>query len=166
MATPTYDLLDSTTLASSASSVTFTNIDQSYGDLVLVMSPISDTGYGETQIALNFNGDTGSNYAWVRMGGTGSTTVSSDNSSATFVYASGGTGPVEAGGGIWISQIMDYSATDKHKSVLSRSNRADEATYAIASRWANTSAVTSITIGYPSDQYAAGSSFYLYGISK
>ena len=67
-----------------------------------------------------------------------------------------------------ILQIQDYSATDKHKSYLYRSGGATDTnygTYAAAGRWANTSAITTITIA-PSGSYTllAGSTFALFGI--
>jgi hypothetical protein len=44
-------------------------------------------------------------------------------------------------------QIMDYSATDKHKTVLFESGSGvDAELYVSAGRWASTSAVTSVTL--------------------
>jgi hypothetical protein len=60
--------------------------------------------------------------------------------------------------------VMDSSATDKHKTILQRSNRAGANVQAQAHRWANTSAVTSITALVPGGSFASSSKFYLYGI--
>jgi hypothetical protein len=62
-----------------------------------------------------------------------------------------------------IFQIMDYSATDKHKTILYRYDR-DTLTRADASRWANTSAITTIEWDIQGQTFAAGSTFSLYGI--
>ena len=55
MATPTYTLIDSTTLTSSASSVTFSSISATgKGDLVLVSNVIVANGY-EAGVAILFD---------------------------------------------------------------------------------------------------------------
>ena len=167
----TYDLLDSLTLSSSASSVTFSSIDQSYRDLVLVCS-VRSSNANSMIMLLRMNGDSGSNYKWVNMEG--------DGSNATSVTDFAGSGQQS----IWLSandqtangstpntvivQFMDFSATNKHKTILQRSNNAATSggTYAGAGRWANTAAVTSITLldfyGY---SFISGSTFYLYGVA-
>ena len=160
MATPTYDLLDSTTLTSSASSVTFSSISQDYRDLVLVFDAKTELYAGLWPIY--FNSDTtASNYNRVFMRGDGSSTSSQTSNTSTF-YS------VNTVNGQNIMQIMDYSATDKHKTVLTRSNLPDSYVYAIAGRWANTSAITSITLetGYVESPWATGSTFHLYGIAS
>ena len=157
MATPTYDLLDSTTLASSASSVTFTNIDQSYGDLVLVVEGATSQ---DTNGRVSFNGDSANNYRRIRMRGNGSSTntgISVDNELVEQIGTLGFFSKIE---------IMDYSATDKHKSVLVRSNKDTSLVYAFAARWANTSAITSLEFYPTAGTLDSGSTFYLYGIAK
>jgi len=163
MATPTYDLLESVTLASLASSVTFSSIDQSYGDLILVMNPIASS-VGITPYT-RLNGDTGGNYNWVRMTGSGSSTESSAQASRTsfdFSYPGGRNDSST----LFIQQFMDFSATDKHTTVLARHNNPSDAVAAYAGRWANTSAVTSLTIFASFSDFAAGATFNLYGIAK
>ena len=157
----TYDLLDSTTLASSASSVTFSSISQDYRDLILVVE-----GNGTNSVDFNFrlNSDTGSNYAYVRMRGNGSTAASSSNSSSTFIGAIV-TGADATNRGMAVFQVLDYSATDKHKTALLRVDNAGLNTAAAAGRWASTSAVTSITAITFTNQFASGMSLYLYGIA-
>ncbi len=73
MATPTYHLIDSTVLSSSASSVTFSSISQDYRDLILVATGTTSTA---TYRAVQLNGDTGSNYSYVNAAGDGSATNS------------------------------------------------------------------------------------------
>ncbi len=160
MATPTYDLLDSTTLASSASSVTFSSISQDYRDLIVAINASANAG----GVLITFNNDTGANYSRVTMGGNGSTTGSISNTGSNEVnivrYASFSGGLANA-----IVQVMDYSATDKHKTVLSRTNRASNGVDTIAARWANTSAINEIDIASVGS-FDAGSTFYLYGIAS
>jgi hypothetical protein len=60
---------------------------------------------------------------------------------------------------------MDYSATDKHKTVLSRYGNSSTEVDMAASRWADTSAINSIQILLAdAETYSAGSNFSLYGV--
>jgi len=156
MATPTYTLLDSTVLSSSAASVTFSSISQDFRDLVLVREFTSTSNhYAYAQ----FNGDTGSNYSWVTVQAQAS--LASGAGTSTAIFGALGFTTVA---GLDITQIMDYSATDKHKTVLQRSNNLSYVG-AAAYRWANTAAITSIaSISSSSNQFAAGSTFKLFGI--
>ena len=155
--TAMYKALATTTLSSSASSVTFGSIPQGYRDLILV---VDGTTSLVTNQDLQFNGDTGANYSYVIGSGTGSSTNSS-TTTTTYIRA----GRIDTTQSNQIIQIMDYSATDKHTTTLSRAN-ADEVRM-IAGRWADTSAVTSLTItAAPSGRtYDVGTTFSLYGIA-
>tara|TARA_R110000822_G_scaffold23423_1_gene72476 strand:- start:119 stop:616 length:498 start_codon:yes stop_codon:yes gene_type:complete len=163
MATPTYTLIDSVTLTTEAT-VTFTSIPQTFGDLVLVVNQSSPSGAKGTR--LFFNGDGGSNYSSVSMYATA--TVGSGFGSTSNLTVGGYNTASNVGVPMFsVSQIMDYSATDKHKSVLSRSNTptgSSNGVVAWAGRWANTSAITQIEIS--DGNWAVGSTFFLYGIAK
>ena len=162
MATPTYDLLASTTLTSSVTSVTFSSIDQSYGDLILVMNT---TGNSSSNTYLQFNGDTSSIYSYLSMYGNGSSSGSIGDSNVNRLYIQGGLGL--SGGFQAIYNLQDYSATNKHKTVLGRVSRASQWVTADTGRWASTSAIISILIGAAgSYTYPIGSTFNLYGVAK
>jgi hypothetical protein len=67
------------------------------------------------------------------------------------------------------SSFFDYSSTDKHKTVLSRSSvgsGANPGVSASAAIWSNTAAINSILVGTGSRDWAAGSTFNLYGVAK
>jgi hypothetical protein len=164
--TPTYVLLNQITLAAASSSVTFSSIPQNYEDLVIVLngSP-ADTAYPVN--ALRFNGDSGNNYSYVGMSGTGSGTGSGTNSSMGYASLGQayGTGPSTSSRFATVAQIFDYSEIDKHKTMLSRNNVSDAGTEAQVVRWASTSAITSISVITSSGAgYATGTTFSLYGI--
>ena len=162
MPTPTYTPLATVTLGSSASSVTFSSIPATYRDLVVVLSGTMNT-YDSS--AIRFNADSGSNYNYVFMFGNGSTT-GSISAANTFGYI----GDVSATTrGINIIQVMDYSATDKHKTYLSRANISDSSTNAIAGRWANTAAITSVQIlagATGTRTFSTGTTLNLFGIAS
>jgi hypothetical protein len=156
MPTPTYTPLATVTLGASASSVTFSSIPATYRDLILVAS---GTATSNGALLLRYNGDTGSNYSRVGMAGNGSSAASfsgTDTSVGLTLWQT-------TQGNIKI-QVMDYSATDKHTTGLSNGGLAGAEAVAIAHRWANTAAVTSITILHNSFQMAAGTTLSLYGV--
>jgi hypothetical protein len=157
MPTPTYDLIASNVLTSATATVTFSSLPSSYRDLVLVMDVVcSNNG----SALVRFNSDSGANYSRVRMLGDGSSAFSSASSGDTsFDGINTSTARIFAQ-----LQVMDYSASDKHKAMLCRTGRADAEVIALAARWANTSAITSMSITQNGGNFNSGSSFYLYAI--
>jgi hypothetical protein len=161
MPQPTYTALATVTLGASASSVTFSSIPATYRDLILVHNGTSSNASVNTVLA-RLNADTGSNFFQVAMNGDGSST-----SSFTFTgtgVSAGFTRSTELS--VNITQIMDYSATDKHKTALSRhNNSAVGAVRAAATRWANTAAVSSIVLVIDTGAtFSSGTTFSLYGV--
>jgi hypothetical protein len=160
--TATYRPLATVTLGSTTSSVTFSSIPATYRDLILVLSGRTSSG-GAMGVGMRFNSDTGSNYANVYMLGDGTSASSSFGSSDNRMdigFFSGTQGDST-------SQIMDYMATDKHKTTLNRYNITPTGTVGRAFRWANTAAVTSINVYNASangEVFAIGSTFNLYGV--
>jgi hypothetical protein len=159
MPTPTYTPLANLTLGSTASSVTFGSIPATYRDLIVVWNGTVTASGAQ----LRFNGDSTSNYSYVSMQGSAS---GAQSFSGTISFAlTTMTGYVSGNRGQVIAQIMDYSATDKHKTVLARhdGNNAAETT-ATASRWANTAAITSVVVVNTGGNFNSGSTFSLYGV--
>jgi hypothetical protein len=160
MPTPTYTPLATVTLGTATSSVTFSSIPATYRDLVVV---ITGTVTSNGNVFLRLNADSASNYSYVFMLGVGSGSGSSAAATTTSLLGGGfNTSSVSQS----IFQVMDYSATDKHKTALNRTDEPAQATYAWASRWANTAAVTSVLVGNQNGSFAAGSTFALYGIAS
>lgn len=158
MATPTYELISSQVLSTSAASVSFTSIPATYRDLVLV---VEASVTGGASAFLRFNSNSGSNYNYVLMRGNGSTATSSKANAQTELFIG-----YNFNKGLYKISIMDYSATDKHKSTISRTDNANQ-TEAFAGRWAITSAVSSITFTLSGgESWTSGSTFYLYGIAS
>lgn len=163
MPTPTYKPIANVTLGSSASSVTFSSISQAYRDLILIAT---GTGTGNVNLCARFNGDSGGNYYDVYGYGTGSSSVSSYDNAFDKFNISAAAYWSTSNPATTTLQLFDYSATDKHKVGLSRSNNANVAVDMQAARWANTAAVTSLSV-VPSNanSFAAGSTFALYGVA-
>ena len=154
---PAWVPLAEITLTSTDSEITFGSIPNTYRDLIVIGSFNGGTA---GTFSIRANGDTGTNYSRVWMlgsgSGSGNSGTSSNNAYRLFSY-----GANRATG---IAQIMDYSATDKHKTLLWRGNDASAEVIAIAGRWANTAAINSVTLFSDGGTFAIGSAFSLYGL--
>lgn len=151
--------LATTTLASASATVTFGGIPGGFRDLRLVINATVASGGGEVMY-WRLNSDTGANYNYVQMDGNGSTTSSTSSANQTIQEI----GRFYATPTVVTMDILDYSATDKHKTALSRTSGAANVVAALAARWASTAVVTSITLSTSGANFAAGSTFSLYGI--
>ena len=156
MPTPTYTALATRTLTGTAASVTFSSIPATYRDLIVVYQGSTSA---VASVIARVNGDSGNNYSLVRMIGNSAGAISSAATVSYFPMLYSGD-PQTA---FSVLQIMDYSATDKHKSALTRTAHTSQSVVeALASRWANTAAITSIAIS--GGTFSVGSTFSLYGV--
>jgi hypothetical protein len=165
--TATYIALATITLTSNDSEVLFSSIPSTYRDLVLVVTGATNEAATDSSVAMRINGDTGSNYSWIYAWGTGSAAASGASAdSRIFVGRLPGFSSASSPGTI-IIQTMDYSQTNKHKAVLTRSNNNVGVVAMHAGRWGNTAAVTSLGISrYDfASGLVTGSTLSLYGIN-
>jgi hypothetical protein len=153
MPTPTYTPLATVTLASATSTVSFSSIPSSYRDIILV---INGNASVNQFTGLRFNSDSGNNYSFVRLF---STSSSSDTRSYGLLTTGDSSLTLNA-----VAHIMDYSATDKHKTAVIRSNIPADNVAAQTFRWANTAAITSISVEAISTTWAVGTTINLYGV--
>ena len=160
--TVTYEKIATTTLGSAAATVTFSSISGSYTDLVLIIHGTNSASTDD--VALQFNGDTSTNYSRTFIEGTGSA-VSSGRSSS-LVAAVGGGYVASSANFNSIYNIMNYSNTTTYKTQISRGNNPTGNLYATVSLWRNTAAINSILIKWYSStgQYGVGTTLTLYGI--
>jgi hypothetical protein len=167
MPTPTYTPLATVTLGSAANSVTFSSIPATYRDLILVIRGSSSSN---SYVSARFNSDTGTNYGYVSM--IGANTAYSNSSTHDRIYLSDNEQKANA---LYLIQmsVMDYSATDKHKTALTRTNSQTAiltgpvetpAVYASAHRWANTAAITSVAVNNLTGNFNSSTTFNLYGV--
>jgi hypothetical protein len=165
--TNTYTPIASVTLSATASEVVFSGLPQTFRDIILVSSVRNQfSGTTNDSLDLTFNGDSTSSYSMVRMYGDGSSALSAVNASVTSLpigrLNEGNTtaGQFSAN----VIQIMDYSTTNKHKTVLGRANVPNQVVYATAGRWAKTEAINSIRISNPNAALSVDSTFTLFGV--
>jgi hypothetical protein len=151
---------------SSSTSVDFQNIPATMKDLIFVINAKSSDGSTERNLFYRINNDTTSgNYFGVSAYGfTSGSTSGTFNSTPDIMYMP------RSGDSFGVStlQIMDYSATDKHKTQLQRFNTEGsptDLTGMSAVRWANTAAINRVTFFTTSGAIAQGSTISLYGVA-
>lgn len=153
MPTATYTPLATITLGSSASSVTFSNIPNTYRDLILVVNGVA-SNTGDPTIKLN---NSSADFNWSQIIGTGSSIISNAVSNNSL-------GKYSTTRFNLIINLQDYAA-NKHKIILARSSAPGDDVRFIAMRWAQTTAVNSLTFGCAgSDTFSQSSTFALYGV--
>ena len=155
------------------SSITFGSggtIPQTYKHLQIRALMRSTASASADNARMRFNGDTGTNYRFHYLGGAGSGSgYAGDSGAAAFAYAglsAGGT-PVAGVMGASVIDILDYTSTNKNKTVRALSgtdNNGDGYIELDSSLWINTGAITSLSIFFSSANIAQYSHFALYGI--
>jgi hypothetical protein len=111
--------------------------------------------------AIRFNGDTSSSYNVIYVASNVTSATRLGVTGADFIYTVSG---LERA----VIQVMDYSATDKHKTMLATSSNNDYI-FMYANRWAKTEAVNSVTLlttdtsFNPTSSFTAGTTFSLFG---
>lgn len=173
MPTSTYEPIATTTLTGLQTTVTFTSIPGTYTDLRFVCSyKLGTSATGTNSFVRVGNGsiDTGSNYSYTYMIGTGSSTPSG---AATNSNNMGVTVDVTNYYPIYNWDFMNYANTTNHKMMILRQSAGSNQVAAGIYLWRSNSAINQISFtaadnsggssGTP-DQFAAGSTFTLYGI--
>jgi hypothetical protein len=120
---------------------------------------------------MNFNSDSGNNYAMHSLSGDGASASASATTSFSeiqFLAVSASTANNASGFGVCVMDILDYQNTNKYKTVRGLGGYDDNGQGVISFQsalWQNTNAITQIDItpgsGTSFSQY---SSFALYGI--
>lgn len=159
MPTTTYVALQTFTLSSTASEVTFSDLPQTYRDYVLVMDLVAS---GTFFPALRVNGDSSSLYSEVGAFGTlaqGAGSYSGSGSTWGLGYNNVGSGDrVQI-----ILQFQDVNQTNKHKTVLMRYGQLNNVIM-YTGRYASTNVLSSLRFYTVVGSFGIGSTFSLYGI--
>lgn len=166
----TYTLIASNTLFTSAASVTFSAIPNTFTDLVLRVSARNDRAVVNGAMVLRFNGSSSSVYSWTELTGNGSAAASARASSSTSLQGFALAGSSATSNTFTNTEIYIPSYTvSQNKPVSGISVNETNATaadmYATANLFSSTSAISSIELSNVSTfQFVSGSSFFLYGI--
>lgn len=168
-----FDSIATTVAAGGETSITLSAIPQTYVALQLrVLSKDSVNATGTDYVDLRFNADSGTNYAYHSLQGSGSAASASGSATQNTIrcyYGQTRGGATLANMfGASIIDIHDYASTTRNKTVRSFSGADTNGGGGIALNsgvWLNTAAVTSVTLlSGGSNTWAAGSRFELYGL--
>ena len=162
----TYTLISSNVLSSSAASVTFSAIPNTYTDLVLRLSA---QGNGSQLLAVRIN-PSNSNHSYRALFGTGSAAGSGDTGNGSSLIEMGyiSTAASTFGSGeIYLPNYTVSASKPVSGFIAQEANSASARISAIAALWSNNAAISSIELGtLGGSGFNSGSSFYLYGIKN
>jgi hypothetical protein len=165
----TYEPINTTTVTSSVTSITFNSIPNTYTDLVLITSAYSFRASNVDSLAIRFNGDSGTNYSYTAMLADTTTQTSARATGQTNIWVGNFTANNFNQPSPIIMQIPNYANTSMFKTVLARGNSVAGGGYrsvnANFGSWLNTAAINSVTVrSETGNNFLSGSTFTLYGI--
>ena len=167
-----YELISSTVLGSNTPSVTFSSLGDyasTYKHLqVRVVARTVRTEVNDS-IITRFNGDTGSNYAYHRLYGTGSSVASSAGASQTSILTGETSGNTNTSNAFFalVIDILDPYSTSKNTTTRWLNGGASSFNHIQlgSGLWNNTASVTSFALQpLNSANFLTGSRFSIYGI--
>jgi hypothetical protein len=160
-----YVPLASSVTSSSISSFSFSGISQSYRDLVAIVnystSGSGGSGYLGAYLNNDFNTGSYTNFQWSGNGSSNSQTTA--NGQAQMLFAN--TGTPDGQNCHAILHFMDYSTTNKEKTVIASVGSPQSFCGFGAARWVNNSSVTTVSFRFSGLSIPAGARFELYGVS-
>jgi hypothetical protein len=166
-----FESIATTTLSTSAASVTFSSIPQTYKHLqIRCLMRNTDSNLEQSGLYMRFNSDTASNYSWHRVYGNGTNAPSDASTSTSSMLAGIGarTGALASTFGVTVIDVLDYVNTNKYTTIRGLTGHDANGNGYVglgSGNWRNTAAVTTIDLitdaTYSFVQY---SSFALYGI--
>ena len=158
----TYTPISTQTLGSATAAVTLSSIPSTYTDLVLEC--VFGTTAG-TDLQLQFNGDTATNYSSTRIVGNGTSGTSTNTTSLAYIQPRTPANQPTTITTTWRININSYANTTSYKTTISRYDSATVFTEADVGLWRSTSAISSCTVTASGSTFVAGSIFTLYGIA-
>ena len=166
-----YEWLETQVLTGTQASVTFSNLNSSYGATyqhlqLRITARSSHTAITSPRIRLN--GDSTAIYDFHDLRGTGSSMLSQAGTNNQSMYLGDilGTNNTANAFGAYLVDILDAFETTKNKTMRCLSGYAADSRQIdlTSSQWRNTAAVTSIQVLLDSGSYVSGSRFSLYGM--
>jgi hypothetical protein len=160
----TYEPIATTTVGTATNAITFSSIPATYTDLKLVLLLRS----AATQyVTFRINGDSGSNYSYTWMDGSGSAAASGRGTNDSLVYISQRT--ITSGQNALFTLDLFSYAGSTNKTVLITNNQDENGSGFVGnavSLWRNTSAINTINLTSGVSIYGVGTTATLYGIKN
>lgn len=164
----TYEPIATTTVSSTANTIVFNSIPNTFSDIRLVL-----VGTGNTaglNVFYRFNGDTASNYSSTHLWGDGTSGGSARATGQTYIYANYAGNLNTTIPTLWTMDLFSYAGSTNKSALLTSSqdlNGSGNVTRDVG-LWRSTAAITSITIWVGSanlaNGFTAGTTATLYGI--
>jgi hypothetical protein len=172
---PTYELIASNTLSSSAAEVIFSAIPATYTDLLVKVSARNDiSGQVNSLLTMRLNADTASNYSRTRLYASGTFGAFSERNSnqgnqtdVSFFNGPAATSNTFGNAEIYIPNYVATTAKSvSGNSAVENNSASDASVGAHAYLYRGTAAITTIRFNIVSGNFVSGSSFFLYGINN
>ena len=170
-----FESIATATGTGSSGVITFSSIPSTYKSLqIRYMSKDTNASDGILNPKIQFNSDTGNNYAYHELRGNGTVTDANAGDSYSGVLIMGSSLRESSASsimGVALVDILDYASTTKNKTVRYISGT-DTNGGAVGQRislgsglWINTDAVTLISINADVSNFTTTSTFALYGVN-
>lgn len=171
-AAPAYELIQTTILSSSASSVVFSNLNTLAADYKHLQVRVSVRSTDGNTLRLRFNNDSGSNYTQHAFQATGSSVSASQSTSTDrirAVFPAANTGNDSNVFAVGIIDILDFSNVSKKTTVKTLNGNWEEQNFNsilnfTSGLWNNTAAITTMTFTIESGNLDTRSRLSLYGV--
>ena len=161
-------LIETKTLGTAAASIEFTSIPQTFTDLVLLSSLRDATVQESAGAGLTFNSNT-SNRSGRQLVGFGNSTgsfVLTNFMIGGRVNGAGSTANTFASSSLYIPNYAGSNQKSSSLDDVAENNATASIQEIVAQLWADTAAITSITVTANSGNFVVGSTISLYGILK
>ena len=172
----TYQLIASNTLTTSAASVTFSAIPNTFTDLVLRCSLRADLAQVEDSLRIIINNDATANYSATWLSGNGSAASSGRDSGAgtagsrlqhRWLNANSATSNTFSNNEIYFANYLSTGTKVQSQFGTAETNATAVNMAVTASQYRGTSAISQLTLDIiGGGNFVAGSSFFLYGIKN
>jgi len=160
-----FEAIASATGTGSSGTITFSSIPSTYQHLQLRI--FMRLTANQSNPTLQFNSDTGSNYAKHLLLGNGSVVLATGTASTTSIENNLRAISTANIGVANIVDIHDYASTTKYKTVRHFTGWDENGSGQVrlgSGLWMNTNAINSITINATTDSFTTDSTFALYGV--
>jgi len=168
-----WTLIERQVLAATSSSITFSSL-AGYEDLLVSIMARGDSAVTSLNVQCRFNGDSGTNYGYQKIQGTGTTAsvANQGGTAATFLFPGivpGSTAQANACGYIdlaipaYLRTVFNKIAFAKNSCQIGSTTGSTSLLQTINGFWANTAAITSINLSPASGNFIIGSTFAVFG---
>ena len=164
-----YQIATTTVGSGGASSIEFTSIPADYTHLQIRGIGRNSVANSDDNITIQFNGDTATYYSLHFLTGNGASASSGASTSTSLMIGWRVPGSTSSANmfGSGVVDILDYSSTNKYKTIRSitgHDQNGSGSAWLFSGNWRSSAAITSIKIFYAGNTLAQYTSFALYGI--